>query len=45
VASFYFHVQWGSATASILTNIVHQVEAQGYTFTDIDALCRDEPAE
>jgi uncharacterized protein YdaL len=42
VASFYFHIE---DEPSIVTDIVHRVEQLGYTFTDIDTLLKEGPAE
>lgn len=42
VASFYFHPVEG---VELLTNFIHQLEQEGYTFTDAETLIREEPAQ
>ena len=44
VASFFFHLD-SDYNVTVLTNLVRQIQALGYTFTDINTLMREEPAQ
>jgi uncharacterized protein YdaL len=45
VATFYFHLNFGSETAPTLTNLVQRIKDEGYTFTDMETVLREGPVE
>ena len=43
VASFFFHLDFGADTIPILTHLIQEIQALGYTFTSPEALLLEPP--